>query len=269
MKRSNLVFMHSSSKCTFQLTSVSKLWFSFISMTFQASPKPCTVVRVGAKSVPNLVRRVLFSAGQPRRPVSGITSKYLCRLVRSTLYEQYDMDVRCYRISLTRNGDDELLAITRAYPPPELTDIAIRRRRRAEGEATGTSNWDEFLKSIENPNEANFVRSEVSLGIENKPDKGTITYRQVKERRYRIWIKQKFAYVIQFGRFEGDDKYWAQRLNSNAAIKPRREGRWLRFRLSTEQDFRAFKDAWKLEISSKPFLATTDDVSDDEAEDQR
>jgi hypothetical protein len=82
------------------------------------------------------------------------------------LIERYELDIRCYRVALAKHGDDEFLTCTRAYPPPELTEIAIRRRREKEfgGEPT---DWNEALKSIENQAVAKFFRQELAAGRSN------------------------------------------------------------------------------------------------------
>src|ERR1700730_17238769 len=79
------------------------------------------------------------------------------------LTERYDMDIRCYRVALAKHGEDDFLTCTRAYPPRELTEIAIRRRR--EKEIGGKpSDWNEALKSVENQAVVKFFQQELAAG---------------------------------------------------------------------------------------------------------
>lgn len=180
------------------------------------------------------------------------------------LTERYNVDVRCYRLALAKNGSDDFLTCTRAYPPPELTDVAIRRRRKKEvGDADPTT-WDERLGAIENQAEANFLRSEIAKGQENDGLRSTITFRIGEKRRYRIHSKRQFAYVIQTGRFEDDIEFWKARISENASVKTRHNGNNLRFRLRTEDDFDRFRKAWDSELKTKVFASPSD--HEDEAE---
>src|SRR5262249_24856909 len=48
------------------------------------------------------------------------------------LSERYGVDIRCYRLILSADDHAEFLPCTCIYPPPELTQHAIRRRRQSE-----------------------------------------------------------------------------------------------------------------------------------------
>ena len=44
------------------------------------------------------------------------------------LTEKYDLDIRCYRLALSTEAERDFLTCTCIYPPPEITEHAIRRK---------------------------------------------------------------------------------------------------------------------------------------------
>ena len=48
------------------------------------------------------------------------------------LNEQYGLDIRCYRLSLSVDSAGEYLSVTRSYPPQELTDRSNPTRQEIE-----------------------------------------------------------------------------------------------------------------------------------------
>jgi hypothetical protein len=178
------------------------------------------------------------------------------------LTERYNVDIRCYRLALAKNASDDFLTCTRAYPPPELTEVAIRRRRKKEVGDTDAQSWDERLKLVENVEEANFIRQEIGRNQENKPSR-FISYRIGSKRRYRMYPKKQFAYVLQSGRFDDDQEFWGTRLSQKAGIGTRHHGLALRFRLWTENDFRTFRTAWDNELQGKIFLSPFEHAGDE------
>ena len=64
------------------------------------------------------------------------------------LSERYDVDIRCYRIRIAKNENDHFLTCSRAYPPPELIENAIDRRRK-KTVGPEPMDWEETLRSIE------------------------------------------------------------------------------------------------------------------------
>jgi hypothetical protein len=179
------------------------------------------------------------------------------------LTEKYNVDIRCYRLALAKNGNDDFLTCTRAYPPPELTEVAIRRRRKKEIGDTAATSWDEFLLKIENQHEANFIRNQIALGQENKSSRLSITYRIGNLRQYRVYAKRQFAYVLQFGRFDDDVEFWRSRLSASANVGTRHGGLHLRFRLRTEDDFKNFVSAWNDELKDRPLVGSSEQMSDE------
>jgi hypothetical protein len=169
------------------------------------------------------------------------------------LTERYDLDVRCYRLALAENGPDQFLTCTRAYPPPELTDLAISRRRRREiGEPT-TMNWDEALKSVENKAVVQFFREELGAARSNNPKSKNIRFSIGGKRRFVVYAKRRFARVWQSGRFDGDLEFWKSRVSDRGKVDAMEDGRRLRFYLFEDSDFRNFKHAVTNELSHMEF----------------
>lgn len=74
------------------------------------------------------------------------------------LAERYGVDIRCYRLVLSTDGESEFLTCTGVYPPPELTKYAIRRAR--ESRPTRWRDWEEALQSMDNTAMEEFFKSE-------------------------------------------------------------------------------------------------------------
>ncbi len=186
------------------------------------------------------------------------------------LYEQYDVDIRCYRLVLATNDADEFLACSRIYPPPELTAQAKRRGiRSSSSSGGGFANWNIALANVENSAVSEFFQTEAATGREKAPSKALIRFRIGEKVRYRISARRTFAYVRQIGRFNDDEKFWAGRLSEPREIRPVGGGKRLRFRLRTEQDFKNFKQAWNEELQRVHFInfpAENEDIDTDEQE---
>jgi hypothetical protein len=141
------------------------------------------------------------------------------------LTQRYEVDIRCYRVALANNGVDDFFTCTREYPPPELTEIAIRRRRKREIGAAPSTDWSEALKTIENEAVAKFFQRE-----------------------------RKWARVYQNGRFDDDIEFWNARLSEHDRIKPVGEGKGqLRLYLYNEADIEKFKRAVEAELLATEF----------------
>ncbi|MGY3147743.1 hypothetical protein ACVWYQ_004742 [Bradyrhizobium sp. USDA 3397] len=182
------------------------------------------------------------------------------------LTERYGLDIRCYRISLSQHEADEFLSCNRAYPPPELTEVAVRRRRSTEGVVAGTSSWEEISRALENSAELEFVTHELAAARPNNVDQAYFTYRLASKRRFIVYIKKKFATVRQLGRFDGDEQYWRARLSEPTSVAEKRDRRDLRFRLVTSGDFQAFTLSWTQELQTKTFSEPgEEDLLDQEA----
>lgn len=179
------------------------------------------------------------------------------------LTERYEVDIRCYRIALANNGGDEFLTCTRAYPPPELTDIAIRRRKKRETGTAPALDWREALKTIENPAAVKFFQEELSNGRSSNVKYRALRFTVGGRRRFVVYAKRRWARVWQNGRFDGDFEFWRARLSRNEDTLALGSGRSLRLYLQTEADFAKFKKAVEGELTSTEFHGAPEVDSDD------
>jgi hypothetical protein len=105
------------------------------------------------------------------------------------LIEHYGVDIRCYRIGLAKNADDHFLTCTIAYPPPELTELAINRRRNKEIGPEPTD-WGEALKSVENEAVVRFFENELKAGCSNNSTYKAIRINVADRRRFVVYAKR-------------------------------------------------------------------------------
>ena len=132
------------------------------------------------------------------------------------LSERYGVDIRCYRIALSADGETEFLTCTCIYPPPELTQHAIRRGRNGGSHPLKWADWDAALAPIENPAIVNFFSQELAAGRDSYLRKRILRYRLGGKRRLWIAARKKAAYVWQTGRFENDAQFWTTKLGVEA-----------------------------------------------------
>jgi len=171
------------------------------------------------------------------------------------LTESYEMDVRCYRLTLSEDASGEFLSCTCIYPPPEITKHAIRRKTRSEFTEAKWTDWKEAVASIENKAVAAFFESELKASQENKLGRRrSLYYRQGTRRRFNVVARQKLAYVWQRGRFKGDDDFWNREIGPQAEAEPVNDGKALRFYLSSSEDFSRFSKIIREKIENLEFI---------------
>jgi hypothetical protein len=181
------------------------------------------------------------------------------------LSERYDVDIRCYRIGLAKNDNDHFLTCARAYPPPELTELAIDRRRK-KTVGPETADWDEALRSIENQAVVKFFKDELMRGCSNNPKYKSIRFTVADRRRFVMYAKKSRARVWQSARFDNDIDFWTSRFGERCTPKPISAGQSLRFTLVDESDFEKFKKALTTELSGIVFYGGVDEGDDAEGE---
>ena len=184
------------------------------------------------------------------------------------LTEQYTLDIRCYRLTLSADQHTEFLSCTCIFPPPEITQHAVRRSGRREGRPIRWPDWQAALKSIDNPAVVQFFERELSSGRPSYLRKRELWFAINGKRRFHVGAKRKHAYVWQLGRFKDDERFWIENIGSHIEVKPVREDKTcLRFFLTSEQDFARFTRAVEADLLQAEFLAP-EDVSDLEEEEQ-
>ncbi|MFO7956075.1 MAG: hypothetical protein R6X33_03130 [Candidatus Brocadiia bacterium] len=170
------------------------------------------------------------------------------------LTENYDVDIRCYRLSVSRDDGADYLSCTCIYPPPELAEHAVRRRRRGSKRTPRWPDWEAVFDITENSAVEEFFRQELQAGRENYLRQRVLRYRVEGKRRLNVHARRKKAYVWQNGRFPGDEEFWSERLGEGADTEPVKDGQSLRFYLSSEADFQRFKEAVEEELGGVEFF---------------
>jgi hypothetical protein len=158
------------------------------------------------------------------------------------LSKRYDVDVRCFRLALSADAQNELLTCTCIYPPPEITQVAVNRRTSTPRPRRWT-NWNEAIAAIENPAVAGFFRRELEQGHDGPWRSRVLRFHIADRPRFSMKARQKNAYVWQRGRFAEDVAFWTKRLSDGADVTPVENGQALRFFLSTDEDFGQFTSA--------------------------
>lgn len=177
------------------------------------------------------------------------------------LSEQYDVDIRCYRLVLSANGETEFLTCSCIYPPPELTQHAIRRgARRGEPAPVTWPDWETALNAIENTAVADFFRQERAAGQQSDlGSRRVLRYRLADRRRLVVIARKRAAYVWQTGRFQDDVAWWTAKLGAGSQVEPVKGGQCLRFFLSSKADFAAFTVALKTGLPQMEFGEADED----------
>ena len=183
------------------------------------------------------------------------------------LTEQYDLDIRCYRLALSADGQMEFLTCTCIFPPPEITQHAIQRSARRESQPLRWPDWVAALKNIDNTAVVDFFERQLAAGRQNYLRKRELRFVINGKRRFNVGAKRKHAYVWQRGRFNGDEQFWLEKIGPHIDVKPvRKDKMGLRFFLTSEQDFAQFATALNTELPMADFLASNDLPDIDEEE---
>lgn len=161
------------------------------------------------------------------------------------LVERYGVDIQCHRLAIARDRDEDILSISRVYPPPELSDLATRRRRQSStGKVeTGALDWTEVLSRVRNEALRKFLQEEVDSGTSGNPARRTIRFFIDDRFRFKLSFTSDRARVWQNGRFDGDVAFWKARLGAGVELDPMLGGERLRFYVSTSADLLAFRAA--------------------------
>lgn len=182
------------------------------------------------------------------------------------LSEQYEMDIRCYRMTLSTDDHSEFLTCTCIFPPPEITQHAIQRSGRGTARPIRWANWGEALSNVKNKAVLVFFRQAVENGQENYLRRRMLRFRLQGKRRFHVSARPDRAYVWQVGRFNDDENFWVKKIGEHVDVKVvKKDKTALRFFLKSEHDFAAFSDALKNDLPHVEFLGA-DDMAELEAE---
>jgi hypothetical protein len=181
------------------------------------------------------------------------------------LNERYDVDIKCYRLSLSVDGENEFLACTCIYPAPELSAHAEKRGRGAS-RPLKWADWESALGTITNSAVSDFFREELAKGKQGYLRKRELPYRVDGKRRWNVCARQDRAYVWQTGRFQKDQEYWKKKIGAHVDVSPVKKDKCLRFLLSSAEDFRKFLDAVQRELINQIFSYSTEVLDEEETE---
>jgi hypothetical protein len=185
------------------------------------------------------------------------------------LSERYEVDIRCYRLSLSSDAESDFVNCTCIFPPPELSQHAISRKRGGRVErAVSWADWDEALSSVSQP-VAEFFRQELSQNAENNLRKRVLRFRHNDRRRWSVTARSDRSYVWQKGRFDGDIEFWTAKLGTDAKVEPVKQGLCLRFFLRRPEQFEQFKSALLGDLRNKQFRHSPSPIEDDEDHDDQ
>jgi hypothetical protein len=166
------------------------------------------------------------------------------------LNEQHGVDIRCYRMELAREDGRDLLTCTCIYPPLEIA--AVTRGGASPGEAPWPD-WPTALEDLDNPAMAKFFLGETEAHQKSSLRYRALYYDFAGKRRFSVECRQRFAYVWQHSRFDGDIDFWRSRLSAPDMVTEVARGKALRFRLISADDFPAFSTAMKSDMPTKQF----------------
>jgi hypothetical protein len=180
------------------------------------------------------------------------------------LSERYDVDIRCYRFNLSVDDGAEYLVCTSVYPPPELTQVAVRRGARPESAPRKTwGDWESALAEVENPAMVEFFRAELAAGQQSALGRRRLVYK-VPGGQFGVSARRQHAYVWQQHRFRDDIAYWMEKLGPQSKAEPVDGGRSVRFFLASPEDFARFREALRVDAPQWEILdARGTELADD------
>lgn len=182
------------------------------------------------------------------------------------LAEQHGVDIRCTSLTLSTDESTgaEYLACTSIFPPPVLVEQAVARGRKARGtQVIKWNDWEEALAQVKNEAVSEFVRAELEQGCENYLRKRALRYHVEGDHRWNLHCRNNHAYIWQRGRFSGDIAFWKKKLSDPSSLSPVEDGKALRFKLYTTEDFTAFRDTVDEEMGGVQWEAPDAEVVTD------
>jgi hypothetical protein len=169
------------------------------------------------------------------------------------LRENYEVDIRCYKVKLAAEGQAIFLSAQCILPATGIAEQAVRRGRRV-GTSKVYKSWDEVLEGVENKAVSAFFPQEVAAGQENRLKTGPeIKYRVNGKPPWSVAARVKFASIWQEGRFDRDDAFWKAQLGPTADVRQVNDNKCLAFNLVTADQFAAFKAAVTGELAAQDF----------------
>lgn len=176
--------------------------------------------------------------------------------------EEHGVNIVCCRISLAKDDSasgGEYVSCTQVLPAQELADQAIRRGAARMAAAVDQPSLDERLKTCKNGDEIGFFQTRLAAGQRSNKDR--LEYPQSGRARWWVIVRGVYAYVLQFGRFAGDEELWRTRLSQPESVVSRLNGDQLRFHLVISSDFNSFQQVMDEQASGFSWLETGEEAS--------
>ncbi|MFA6134199.1 MAG: hypothetical protein WC869_09325 [Phycisphaerae bacterium] len=169
------------------------------------------------------------------------------------LSERFEVDIRCYQLSLAADAGLEYLSCACIYPAPELRE---RTKQGNNGTVLRWGSWDEALAVSDNDVLKEFFRNEIAAGCEKNLNGRSVIYRDsAKKRRFFVHIRKSDSYVWQEGRFSGDVDFWKATLDPSQVVDVVGGGRCVRFYLTSDSEFKRFKEFVTEKLPCTQFLS--------------
>jgi hypothetical protein len=153
------------------------------------------------------------------------------------LHENFGVDIRCYRMSLSQEDNQEYLTCICIYPPMEIASLTRGGKvKKPDNNSGAWTDWDAALQGIENQSVVEFFRKELSHEHEGRLRYRELVYRIGDKRRFFASCRKKYVYTWQDGRFGGDEDFWRKRLsNPGSVVHVKKDHSGLRFHLITRR----------------------------------
>jgi hypothetical protein len=164
------------------------------------------------------------------------------------LNEGFNVDVRCARLSLSSDGANDFLTCSVIFPPPEITEHAVRRGTSRRATPSRWGGWDEALADCDNAALVACFKGQLANGVRNNLSRRLITVAVGGRGWFNVQARKSRAYVWQSGRFHDDLAFWKARLSPQADVTEVADKRRVRFYLVSETDFRRFEEACKTDL---------------------
>jgi len=163
------------------------------------------------------------------------------------LTEKYDLDIRCYQISLGQDIEQNAVYVSCVclYPPGDLDQLAISRKGKT-GSLQTSKTWEERLLRCENEDARIFFESQLEAKTRKTANDRALAFPAFGTIHWNVELRTKSAFVLQVGRFqtatgEDDESLWKGHLKSPELGYPR-GGANLRFFLVAPEDFEFFRE---------------------------
>jgi|GEM_PF-5119035 len=211
------------------------------------------LLKAGTATSENFTHILSVMASIRQEPVRGILAAYrfnpdvvhAARAVSNLLLQEYTHQVIFHDPTLDELDEDE-------------DDVEHVPGAPAQNAINRSTKWEKVLARVKNPHVKEFFMSQIQNGKwEEHPSSSQIIYKVEGKRRFFVSARIKWAYVWQEGRivtkerFDEEDEnhdfeLWKTDLSEKDYVRPVKNGKALRFRLVTAEDFKRFLEVLSL-----------------------